>query len=190
VFRIFIPAIPADKPKPTPLPLRDVFTDDHGKPQPRPTHERAKSYHDSATSAPPFKPFVDENNGVRTPFKVFSRPPEEGEHASPPATIQFSLRSRRSQNLPPPHLRHFRMSRRSSKSLLLPDHPHGPTLLLRYLMMKRRSSNNMRTTSNTTMKTTTASASTCRSIKSRKYTRTRQTTRIRFRSEVVLGSSL
>ncbi|KAF7330547.1 hypothetical protein MVEN_02494400 [Mycena venus] len=84
VFKVFTPAIPADKPKPTPLPLRDVFTDDHGKPQPRPTHERAKSYHDSATPAAPFKPFVDENSGIRTPFKVFSRPPEQGENAATP----------------------------------------------------------------------------------------------------------
>ncbi|KAJ6494818.1 hypothetical protein C8R47DRAFT_1117332 [Mycena vitilis] len=85
VFKVFTPAIAVDHPKPTPLPLRDVFTDDHGKPQPpRPTHERAKSYHDSVTPAPPFKPFVDENNGVRTPFKVFSRPPEQSENAVTP----------------------------------------------------------------------------------------------------------
>ncbi|KAJ7127002.1 hypothetical protein C8R44DRAFT_701920 [Mycena epipterygia] len=84
VFKVFTPAIPEDQPKPTPLPMRDVFTDDHGKPQPRPTHERAKSYHDSATPAPPFKPFVDENSGIRTPFKVFSRPPEQGENAVTP----------------------------------------------------------------------------------------------------------
>ncbi|KAJ7494723.1 hypothetical protein B0H11DRAFT_1802225 [Mycena galericulata] len=77
VFKVFTPALPGDQVKPTPLPLRDVFTDDHGKPQPRPTHERAKSYHDSVAPAPPFKPFVDENNGIRTPFKVFSRPPDE-----------------------------------------------------------------------------------------------------------------
>ncbi|KAJ7931504.1 hypothetical protein B0H13DRAFT_1958507, partial [Mycena leptocephala] len=84
VFKVFTPAISADKPKPTPLPMRDVFTDDHGKPQPRPTHERAKSYHDSAAPAPPFKPFVDESSGIRTPFKVFSRPPEQGENAVTP----------------------------------------------------------------------------------------------------------
>ncbi|KAJ7227179.1 hypothetical protein GGX14DRAFT_418477 [Mycena pura] len=71
VFKVFTPA--ADQPKPTPLPLRDVFTGDHGEPQPRPTHERAKSYHDSVTPAPPFKPLADEN---KTPFKVFSRPPD------------------------------------------------------------------------------------------------------------------
>ncbi|KAJ7650283.1 Mad3/BUB1 homology region 1-domain-containing protein [Roridomyces roridus] len=73
VFKVFtVPEDPA--PKPTPLPMRDVFTDDLGKPQPRPTHERAKSYHDSVTpAAPAFTPFVDEN---RTPFKVFSRPPD------------------------------------------------------------------------------------------------------------------
>ncbi|KAF8206469.1 hypothetical protein K438DRAFT_1756489 [Mycena galopus ATCC 62051] len=84
VFKVFVP-IPTDQHKPTPLPLRDVFTDDHGKPQPKPTHERAKSYHDSATPAPPFKPFVDENSGIRTPFKVFSRPPEHGENAVAPS---------------------------------------------------------------------------------------------------------
>ncbi|KAF7374916.1 hypothetical protein MSAN_00377700 [Mycena sanguinolenta] len=87
VFKVFTPAISADQPKPTPLPLRDVFTDDHGKPQPKPTHERAKSYHDSATPAPPFKPFVDENSGIKTPFKVFSRPPEQGENAVTPGNI-------------------------------------------------------------------------------------------------------
>ncbi|KAJ7274424.1 hypothetical protein B0H12DRAFT_1088678 [Mycena haematopus] len=84
VFKVFIPA--PDQPKPTPLPLRDVFTDDHGKPQPKPTHERAKSYHESATPAPPFKPFVDESSGIRTPFKVFTRPPEQGESAVTPGT--------------------------------------------------------------------------------------------------------
>ncbi|KAJ7756400.1 hypothetical protein DFH07DRAFT_1060808 [Mycena maculata] len=83
VFKVFTPALPGDQPKPTPLPLRDVFTDDHGRPQPRPTHERAKSYHDSVTPAPPFKPFVDE---IRTPFKVFSRPPEESESAVTPSS--------------------------------------------------------------------------------------------------------
>ncbi|KAJ7170679.1 hypothetical protein C8R43DRAFT_915864 [Mycena crocata] len=87
VFSVFIPAIPDDQPKPTPLPMRDVFTDDHGKPQPRPTHERAKSYHDSITPAPPFKPFTDENGGIRTPFKVFSRPPEQVENAVTPAVF-------------------------------------------------------------------------------------------------------
>ncbi|KAJ7104167.1 hypothetical protein B0H15DRAFT_808841 [Mycena belliarum] len=84
VFKVFTPARPADQPKPTPLPMRDVFTDDLGKPQPRPTHERAKSYQDSVDPAPPFKPFVDENGGIRTPFKVFSRPPEERENAVTP----------------------------------------------------------------------------------------------------------
>ncbi|KAJ7773262.1 hypothetical protein B0H16DRAFT_143373 [Mycena metata] len=84
VFKVFTPAIHTEQPKPTPLPLRDVFTDDHGKPQPRPTHERAKSYHDSVTPAPPFKPLVDENSGIRTPFKVFSRPPGQGENAVTP----------------------------------------------------------------------------------------------------------
>ncbi|KAJ7066952.1 hypothetical protein C8F01DRAFT_1341160 [Mycena amicta] len=74
-FKVFTPA--PDQPKPIPLPLRDVFTDDHGKPQPRPTHERAKSYHDSATPAA-LKSLSDEN---RTPFKVFSRP-KEGQNAS------------------------------------------------------------------------------------------------------------
>lgn len=79
--KVFTPAS-----KGVPLaPLRDVFTDDHGKPLPKakaaPTHERAKSQHDAL---PPhageplrpsaFTPFKDEN--VRTPFKVFSRPPD------------------------------------------------------------------------------------------------------------------
>lgn len=62
-------------------PLRDVFTDDHGKPLPKPRvllkHERAKSQHDVVTNSevvprPSFTPFKDENS--RTPFKVFTRP--------------------------------------------------------------------------------------------------------------------
>ncbi|KAG5644388.1 hypothetical protein DXG03_008616 [Asterophora parasitica] len=64
-------------------PLRDVFTDDHGKPTPkaRPVHERAKSHHDVLSPGPndlarAFTPLVDED--AKTPFKVFSRPPEEG----------------------------------------------------------------------------------------------------------------
>ena len=69
-------------------PLRDAFTDDHGKPLPRakatPTHERAKSHHEVLSSQPDevarltaFTPFRDEN--ARTPFKVFSRPPEQSD---------------------------------------------------------------------------------------------------------------
>ncbi|KAK7033099.1 hypothetical protein R3P38DRAFT_2920697 [Favolaschia claudopus] len=84
VFKVFTPAISIDQPKPTPLPLRDVFTDDHGKPQARPTHERAKSYHDSVNAAPSFKPFVEDSNGAQTPFKVFSRPPDQSEGAATP----------------------------------------------------------------------------------------------------------
>lgn len=79
--KVFTPASKA-----VPLaPLRDVFTDDHGKPMPKakpnPTHERAKSHHDTLLPDPEnprpsaFTPFKDEN--ARTPFKVFSRPPEE-----------------------------------------------------------------------------------------------------------------
>lgn len=63
-------------------PLRDVFTDDHGKPLPKtkfaPTHERAKSQHETlntdSSRSSAFTPFKDEN--ARTPFKVFSRPGE------------------------------------------------------------------------------------------------------------------
>lgn len=80
VFRVFTPAN-----RGVPLaPLRDVFTDDHGKPLPKPkvapTHERAKSQHDAVPSisdeAPrsTFTPFKDEN--ACTPFKVFTRPPD------------------------------------------------------------------------------------------------------------------
>ncbi|KAJ7475839.1 hypothetical protein FB451DRAFT_1366515 [Mycena latifolia] len=102
VFKVFTPAIPADQPKPTPLPMRDVFTDDHGKPQPRPTHERAKSYHDSVTPAPPFKPFVDENGGIRTPFKVFSRPPEGSESAVTPGSNAVFTPYKEVQRAAPP----------------------------------------------------------------------------------------
>ena len=69
-------------------PLRDVFTDDYGKPSPKikpaQTHERAKSHHEVLFSQPDgnarlttFTPFKDEN--ARTPFKVFSRPPEQND---------------------------------------------------------------------------------------------------------------
>ncbi|KAF9048693.1 Mad3/BUB1 homology region 1-domain-containing protein [Panaeolus papilionaceus] len=79
VFKVFTPAG-----KTVPLaPLRDVFTDDHGKPTPKPKaspkHERAKSHHDAmeevSRPTPAFTPFMDEN--AKTPFKVFTRPPEE-----------------------------------------------------------------------------------------------------------------
>ncbi|KAF8627015.1 hypothetical protein AX15_004596 [Amanita polypyramis BW_CC] len=90
--RVFTPAGHGQIP---PLaPLREVFTDDHGKPQPKskfPTHERAQSH--GAIGFPPaalegapaqsssrkpgaFKPLADGEN-ARTPFKVFSRPPEQ-----------------------------------------------------------------------------------------------------------------
>ncbi|KAK0204776.1 hypothetical protein DFS33DRAFT_1259621 [Desarmillaria ectypa] len=76
--KVFTPA----NPKPTLPPPREAFTEDHGraKPKPMPTHERAKSCQD--VLSPPsdarpaaFTPFIDENK-QRTPFKVFSRPPE------------------------------------------------------------------------------------------------------------------
>ncbi|GLB40448.1 putative mad3/BUB1 hoMad3/BUB1 homology region 1 [Lyophyllum shimeji] len=86
--RVFTPAEKA----PPLAPLRDVFTEAHGKPQPknRPAHERAKSHHDVPSPAPSsepvrtFTPFVDEN--AKTPFKVFSRPPEQSENAYTPKT--------------------------------------------------------------------------------------------------------
>ncbi|KAF5382210.1 hypothetical protein D9615_004335 [Tricholomella constricta] len=84
--KVFTPA----QTKPPPLaPLRDVFTDDHGKPQPkvRPVHERAKSHHDILSPGPndparAFSPLLDED--AKTPFKVFSRPPEQAENAFTP----------------------------------------------------------------------------------------------------------
>ncbi|KAG6908339.1 hypothetical protein DXG01_005250 [Tephrocybe rancida] len=72
-------------------PLRDVFTEAHGKPQPkmRPAHERAKSHHDASSPAPndpprAFSPFVDED--AKTPFKVFSRPPGHDTNVFTPQT--------------------------------------------------------------------------------------------------------
>ncbi|KAG7089568.1 hypothetical protein E1B28_011238 [Marasmius oreades] len=68
--------------------FRDGFTEDHGKPSSKPTHERARSLQES-TSGDPVRPssfltpFVDEDN--KTPFKVFSRP-SEGENAFTPKT--------------------------------------------------------------------------------------------------------
>ncbi|CAK5268434.1 unnamed protein product, partial [Mycena citricolor] len=65
VFKVFTPAsvLSESQPKPTPLPMRDVFTDDHGKPSPpKPTHERAKSYQDSV---PAFTPRVRERLHAR-----------------------------------------------------------------------------------------------------------------------------
>ncbi|KAF9003942.1 Mad3/BUB1 homology region 1-domain-containing protein [Cyathus striatus] len=87
--KVFIPA----QVKSVPLaPLRDVFTDDHGKPipksKPAPAHERSKSHHDvlkPQESLPTFTPFVDEN--AKTPFKVFSRPPEQSDKVLPVAPI-------------------------------------------------------------------------------------------------------
>ena len=84
--KVFTPAS-----KSIPLaPLRDVFTDDHGKPLPRAkpfqTHERAKSHHEVLSSQPDegarlttLTSFKEEN--ARTPFKVFSRPPEQNDRA-------------------------------------------------------------------------------------------------------------
>lgn len=79
--------------------LRDVFTDDFGKAQakakPAHGHERAKSHHDVLSSTPEeglrpsaFPPFIDEN--ARTPFKVFSRPPENTDNAFTPKTPAFT----------------------------------------------------------------------------------------------------
>jgi len=82
VFRVFTPAS-----KGVALaPLRDVFTDDHGKPLPKPklapTHGRAKSQHDALSSiseeiprSSAFTPFKDKND--HTSFKVFTRPPDQ-----------------------------------------------------------------------------------------------------------------
>ncbi|KAL0580955.1 protein kinase [Marasmius crinis-equi] len=76
--------------------LREAFTEDHGKPTPKPTHERAKSLQDSTSAETPratpfFTPFVDEDN--KTPFKVFSRP-SENENAFTPKTPALSASQR------------------------------------------------------------------------------------------------
>jgi checkpoint serine/threonine-protein kinase len=77
--KVFNP--PQSTSKPPLAPLRDVFTDDHGKPTPksRPvqSHERAKSQEVPGGAPPVFTPFKDENANSKTPFKVFSRPPSE-----------------------------------------------------------------------------------------------------------------
>ncbi|KAG6820948.1 hypothetical protein H0H93_009184 [Arthromyces matolae] len=72
-------------------PLSHASTESHGKPQPevRLDHERAKSQHEvpSPESGNPvrtFTPFVDEN--AQTPFKVFSRPPDQPENVFTPKT--------------------------------------------------------------------------------------------------------
>ncbi|KAJ7593102.1 hypothetical protein C8J56DRAFT_856676 [Mycena floridula] len=68
VSKVFTPAKSMVPPLP---PLRDVFTDDHGKPQlkQRPAvHERARSHHDVPSVV------VEQDPNVKTPFKVFSRP--------------------------------------------------------------------------------------------------------------------
>ncbi|KAG6817337.1 hypothetical protein H0H87_009935 [Tephrocybe sp. NHM501043] len=79
--KVFTPA------QPKLAPFRDAFTEAHGKPQPkRPAHERAKSHHDlpspSEDLVRTFSPFVDEN--AKTPFKVFSRPPDQAENVFTP----------------------------------------------------------------------------------------------------------
>ncbi|ESK94624.1 bub protein kinase [Moniliophthora roreri MCA 2997] len=87
IFKPFVP-------EPKDSSLREVHTEEHGKPMRPPTHERAKSFQDilnptDAASADPsrstpfFAPFVDQDN--KTPFKVFSRP-SEGENAFTPKT--------------------------------------------------------------------------------------------------------
>ncbi|KAG6842297.1 hypothetical protein C0991_010585 [Blastosporella zonata] len=94
--RVFTPAQPNKL-----APLRDAFTEAHGKPQPkvRPAHERAKSQHDvpSPDSYEPvraFSPFVDEN--AKTP-KVFSRPPGQAENVFTPKMPGVSLTTSSSQ---------------------------------------------------------------------------------------------
>ncbi|KAF9052403.1 hypothetical protein BDZ89DRAFT_1056754 [Hymenopellis radicata] len=72
-------------------PLREVFTEAHGKPQAKPlTHERAKSFQDISSTpssesnpTPTFTPF---NENQRTPFKVFSRPPDDDPDTTPKAS--------------------------------------------------------------------------------------------------------
>ena len=79
---------PAEIKAPILAPLREVFTDDHGKPQPKPkhTHERAKSHHDALAPAPEdiirASAFTLTDEHAKTPFKVFSRPPEKPEHSN------------------------------------------------------------------------------------------------------------
>ncbi|KAK2460352.1 hypothetical protein APHAL10511_007741 [Amanita phalloides] len=85
VFKVFTPA--GREQNPPLAPLREAFTDDHGKPQPKrksTMHERAHSQSaigfSSVAKSPPtsskaFRPLADGEN-ARTPFKVFSRPPE------------------------------------------------------------------------------------------------------------------
>ncbi|KAF8638244.1 hypothetical protein AX17_002266 [Amanita inopinata Kibby_2008] len=92
---------PAGQDQTPPLaPLRNAHTDDHGKPQPRAkplSHERAQSHGDlSSPSSTPdvipgrssskklstLRPLTDSEN-ARTPFKVFSRPPEQDQMQQP-----------------------------------------------------------------------------------------------------------
>ncbi|KAK7050963.1 protein kinase [Paramarasmius palmivorus] len=69
--------------------LREVHTEEHGKPTRPPTHERAKSFQDVLGEPAPqfFTPFVDND---KTPFKVFSRP-DESENAFTPKTPSVSV---------------------------------------------------------------------------------------------------
>ncbi|PFH52982.1 hypothetical protein AMATHDRAFT_1710 [Amanita thiersii Skay4041] len=82
---------PVERRAPQLAPLREVFTDDLGKPQPKPkplTHERARSHGtlsppsnsdvlpSSSSSKTTFRSPAD-NDNARTAFKVFSRPPEQ-----------------------------------------------------------------------------------------------------------------
>ena len=91
VFKVFTPAGRGHTP---PLaPLREVFTDDLGKPQPKPQVERERAHSQTVIGSPSvmseerprqstskkasaFRPLADAEN-ARTPFKVFSRPPEQ-----------------------------------------------------------------------------------------------------------------
>ncbi|KAG6885669.1 hypothetical protein C0993_011433 [Termitomyces sp. T159_Od127] len=81
--KVFTPA------QPKVAPLRDVFTEAHGKsePKPRSAHEHSDSHDDlqSPGSNDPvrtFTPFTDES--AQTPFKVFSRPPVQPENVFTP----------------------------------------------------------------------------------------------------------
>ncbi|KAF8349115.1 hypothetical protein F5887DRAFT_879497 [Amanita rubescens] len=98
VFKVFTPAGRGQTP---PLaPVRESLTDDHGKPQRRSkalTHERThsqgtigspsgssedRSVQSSSKKASAFRPLADAENS-RTPFKVFSRPPEQDQPQLP-----------------------------------------------------------------------------------------------------------
>ncbi|KAF8739415.1 hypothetical protein AX14_009785 [Amanita brunnescens Koide BX004] len=83
VFKVFTPAGRGHTP---PLgPLREAFTDDHGAIGSSSVVSEERSGQSSSKKASAFRPLADAEN-AQTPFKVFSRPPEQDQLSYDPQT--------------------------------------------------------------------------------------------------------